>query len=265
MSDATEPTPTGTLTPVPAPPPRRRGSGCLGRFISALLIVLITTFLSLVAVLLAYVYLLETPGQLADIRATLATAQAKNVDLLSQNSAMQTQVADLSRRVDANREAVGTLEQQNATLDGLRDELKGGASQNATVVAEARASRDAVALFATAEAGRAALLDDLKRRSDRIERFLQRLSDISNDATLDLDSGGPPTALVLPSAAPTPPTGTAMPAAPTDTPTPVAPTDTPTEPVATPARRPAATPRATPTPRASPTTPPSATTTPAPE
>src|SRR6266508_3139978 len=226
MSDATEPTPTGTLPPAPAPPPRRRGSGCLGRFISALLIVLITTFLSLVAVLLAYVYLLETPGQLADIRATLATAQAKNVDLLSQNSAMQTQVADLSRRVDANR--------------------------------------DAVALFATAEASRAALLDDLKRRSDRIERFLQRLSDISNDATLDLGSGGRPTPLVLPSAAPTPPTDTATPAAPTDTPTPVAPTDTPTEPVATPARRPTATPRATPTPRASPTTPPSATTTPAP-
>jgi hypothetical protein len=219
--------------------------------ISALLVIVITTLIALVAGaagLLALGFVPDTPLQLADARARLATAEAQNVELRAQSGMMQTQLADLARRADANREALGELQQQKAALDSLRGDLEEAARQNATVVAEARTSRDAVALFATAEAGRVVLLDELKRRSDRIERFLLRLSDISDDAALELGAGASPTVLGLPTALPDP-TDTPTSAAPTDTPTQiptVEPIDTPTAaPTAT--RRPAATPRPAPT------------------
>jgi hypothetical protein len=258
MSELAEATPTRTLDPAQAPAPRR--GGCVGRFLSALLVIVITTFLSLIGVVLAYVYFLETPSQLSDLRGRVATAEVQNAGLRAENSAMQTQVADLARQAGANREALGELQQQKAALDDLREELETSARQNATVVAEARSGRDAIALFATAEAGRAGLIDDLKRRSDRIERFLQRLSDISEDAALDLGVGVSPVPTAPPAdiPAPTPtvlPTNAPSPAAtstPIDTPPPTAtstPTSTPSpEPSATPARRPTTTPRVTPTP-----------------
>jgi hypothetical protein len=219
--------------------------------ISALLVIVITTLIALAAGaagLFALGFAPDTPLQLAEARTRLATVEAQNVELRAQSSLMQTQLADLARRADANREALGELQQQKAALDSLRGDLEEAARQNATVVAEARTSRDAVALFATAEAGRVALLDELKRRSDRIERFLQRLSDISDDAALDLGAGTSPPAIGLPTAPPEP----------ADTPTPVEPTDTPTQiptieataaPTIAPtaARRPAATPRPAPT------------------
>ena len=186
MSESSEARSTTPLPPV-APTPQR--SGCVGRFFSALLVILITTFLAVVAVLVLYLFVLETPNQIADLRGRAATVEAQNGELRAQNSNLQTQVAEIARRSDANREALGELQQQKATLDNLRGDLEESASRNATTVAEARNSRDAVALFATAEAGRAALLDTLERRSERIERFLERLSDISNDAALDLSTG----------------------------------------------------------------------------
>jgi hypothetical protein len=259
MSEPAEAPPTRALNPAQAPAPRR--GGCVGRFLSALLVIVITTSLSLIGVVLAYVYFLETPSQLAELRGRVGTAEVQSAGLRAENSAMQTQVADLARQAGANREALGELQQQKAALDNLREELETSARQNATVVAEARSSRDAIALFATAEAGRAGLIDDLKRRSDRIERFLQRLSDISEDAALDLGGGGspqPPTPTAPPEP-PTPteplPTNTPSPAAtstPINTPAPTTtstPTSTPSpEPSETPARRPTATPRVTPTP-----------------
>ncbi len=146
---------------------------------------------------MAYIYLLETPNQLADLRGRAATAEVQSAGLRAENSTMQTQVAGLARLTDSNRETLGELQQQKEALDSLRAELETAARQNATVVAEARSSRDAIALFATVEADRAELISDLKQRSDRIERFLTRLSDISEDAALDLGDGGsavPPTA-----------------------------------------------------------------------
>jgi hypothetical protein len=232
MSEPNEPAPTGALSPAPTP---RRGA-CLGRILSALLVVVITTLVALMAgaaALLALGFAPDTPGQLADARARLATAEAQNADLRAQSGMMQTQVAELSRRDDANREALGELQQQKAALDSLRDDLEEAARQNATVVAEARSSRDAISLFATAETGRVVLLDELKRRSDRIERFLQRLSDISDDAALDLGNGAP---------SPAEPTDTPTPAEPTDTPTQIPTIEPPDTPTAT--RRPAATARA---------------------
>src|SRR5262245_54974056 len=224
MSEPSEGTPTRALAPAQPQAPRR--AGCVGRFLSAVLVIVITTFLSLVAVVLAYVYFLETPSQLAELRSRVATAEVQNAGLRAENSAIQTQVADLARQASANREALGELQQQKAALDDLREELETRARQNATVVAEARSSRDAIALFATAEAGRAGLIDDLKRRSDRIERFLQRLSDISEDAALDMSTGAAP-APTAPQADTPAPTATALP---TETPSPAAsstPIDTP--------------------------------------
>jgi hypothetical protein len=255
MSEPAEGTPTRTLNSPPAPAPRR--GGCVGRFLSALLVILITTFLSLVGVTLAYVYFLQAPDQLAELRGRIATAEMQNASLRGENSAMQTQVADLAREAGTNREALGELQQQKDELDGLREELENRARQNATVVAEARSSRDAIALYATAEAGRAGLIDELKRRSDRIERFLQRLSDISEDAALDIGVDSSPIAATPTALLPEPPTPTEAPvptitSTPTSLPSPAAtslPNSTPAPaPPATPTRSPTATPRATPTP-----------------
>ena len=87
----------------------------------------------------------------------------------------------------------------------LQREREASASQSATLVAEVRSGRDAVAVFATAEAGRAALLAELERRSARVERFLARLGDIANDTATDLGSATPLLATLTPtpSAAPT--------------------------------------------------------------
>jgi hypothetical protein len=229
--------------------------------VSAVLVIVITTLVAVAASgasLLALGFTPDMPAQLADARARLATAEAENADVRAASGPMQTQLAEVARRTDANREALGELQQQKAQLDSLRADLEEAARQNATVVAEARNSRDAVALFATAEAGRVVLLDELKRRSDRIERFLQRLSDISDDAALDLAAGTSPTAFDQPTAQ-LAPISTPTPAEPTDTPTQV-PTAEATEPpteAPTATRRPAATPRAssTATPAASSETP----------
>ncbi len=101
---------------------------------------------------------------------------------------MQTQVAELERRSSTSREQIDSITNQLAELGDIRAQIIQNDMRNATVIAEARESRDAVRLYATAEASRAALLNDLQRRSERLERFLQRLSDISSDAALDLNN-----------------------------------------------------------------------------
>jgi hypothetical protein len=149
-------------------------------------VIVITSFIALVAVAAGLFYLGFTPNsaqELAASRAQLGTAQAQNVIL-------QTEIAAQSQRGASDHEVLGEIQRQLADIDQLQSELRqereASLSQNATLVAEARTSRDAVALFATAEAGRSALLDQLDQRSARVERFLQRLSDISGDAALDL-------------------------------------------------------------------------------
>ena len=183
---------TPAIPPVAATPARGRG-GCLGRFLSAILVVLITTFLALLAgasALIWFGYTPDTPRQLGAAQAQIATVQAQSDALHAQNSALQTEVAAQTQRYNADHEALGEINNQLANIADLRttlrDERQQSASQNATLVAEARDSRNAVAIFATIEAGRAVLLADLDRRSARVERFLQRLSDISSDTALDL-------------------------------------------------------------------------------
>lgn len=247
----------------PAPASRRRG-GFVGRFLAALLIIIITTGLALAAVALAAWNLgfsPATPAQLGELRAQFGTAEAQNAALRLQNSVMQTQVAELSRRGADDRETLSELSGRIDDLGELRQEIRSqidaSASQNATLVAEARSSRDAVALFATAEADRAALLRDLELRSERIERFLLRLSDIAGDAALDMGAATETSALVSPG--PPSPTAATLPTetpteAPTASPTAILPTGTPTEvPSSTPTPRSNATARPTGTPTPLPT------------
>ena len=213
MDEQTPPQPEpGTAMPPPAtgplaapPPPARTRGGCAGRFFAALLVILITTFLALLAGAVGLLYLgftPATPQQLADAAAQVATLQAANASL-------QTQVAAADSRSSADHETLGEVKAQLEAIAGLRDQLAqeraASAAQSATLVADVRAGRDAVALFATAEAGRAALLAELERRSARVERFLQRLGAIANDTATEVPSRTPsaPTPSPAPRATPT--------------------------------------------------------------
>lgn len=199
----------------PAPPPNepaatakpagQRG-GCVGRMLAALLVVIITTFLALAIGASGLLYLGFTPAgprQLDQAQIQIATLQ-------SQNSALQTQVAAHETRGATDHEVLGDLKRSVDDLTDLRGQLRqereSSAAQSATLVADVRASRDSVALFATAEASRAALLAELERRSARVERFLQRLGDIANDTALDLANPTPavPTLTLSPAPLPTP-------------------------------------------------------------
>jgi hypothetical protein len=195
--------PRDTETRAAAQPPVRRG-GCVGRFLSALLVVIITTFLALVAGAAGLLYLGVTPAmprQLVEAQVQLATVQA-------QNTSLQTQVAANEQRGTTDHEVLGDLKRQVDDIADLRNRLsqerENSAAQSATLVADVRAGRDAVTLFATAEAGRAALLAELERRSARVERFLQRLGDIASDTALDLAGTTPIIPTLLPTEVLTP-------------------------------------------------------------
>ena len=192
--------------PAAAAPARGRG-GCLGRFFSAILVIVITTFLALLAgasALIWFGYTPDTPRQLGAAQAQLATVQAQSAALQAQNSVLQTEVAAQAQRYGTDHETLGEISNQLANIadlrNALREERQQSASQNATLVAEARDSRNAVAIFATVEAGRALLLAELDRRSARVERFLQRLSDISSDTALDLGATPAPVPPTFPPA-----------------------------------------------------------------
>lgn len=206
-------TPTASTSPpsqplAPPPEPPRRGPGFFSRLVSALMVVLITTLISFAAVVLAYFWLgfsLDTPARVDQGRQRLDDQEAILADLQARNALLQTQVADMDAQSSQSAATLAELrteiEEFNRVRQRLTEQLEAGARENATLVAEMRASRDTVLLFATAEADRAALLRDLKLRSDRIERFLQRLSDIAEDTALDLNQGNP--ADMTPTPAPT--------------------------------------------------------------
>lgn len=198
--------------PAATPKPARQRGGCLGRMLAALLVVIITTFLALAVGASGLLYLGFTPAapqQLGEAQMQIATLQA-------QNSALQTQVAAHETRGATDHEVLGDLKRSVDDLADLRGQLRqereSSAAQSATLIADVRASRDSVALFATAEASRAALLVELERRSARVERFLQRLGDIANDTALDLANATAAIPTLTPSPAPLPtPSATLVP------------------------------------------------------
>lgn len=173
----------------PSPSGERRSYACLGRFFAALLVVIITTSLAVSAIVAAYFWLgfsIDTPTNIVQLRVIVATLQAEHISLQTQNVAMQTQIADLSERDSMEQATLDELEQQLIELSDMRDQLATSEQKNATALTEIQETRDDLVLMATTEADRDVLLNDLTRRSARIERFLQRLSDLSGDASADL-------------------------------------------------------------------------------
>jgi hypothetical protein len=190
----------------------RNGGGCmswLGRLTAALLVVLMSTVLALLAmVTLAFRlgYDPGTPERLGLAEAAASTAEARAL-------ALETQVAELQARDDAAAQALDTIDAQLVRLEAQATQFTHSADAMATAMGEARAIQVQVAVFATAEAGRAELLADLQRRSERVERFLQRLGDIADDTGADLstptlapptETAAPPTPSATEVASPTP-------------------------------------------------------------
>ncbi|HMO56787.1 MAG TPA: hypothetical protein PKC19_05485 [Roseiflexaceae bacterium] len=181
--------------PPAAPPPRRQGGGFFSRLFAALLVIIITTSLALVGVAAAALQLGYTPNTPARIEGAyqqVATLQADNLLL-------QTQVAETSRRAADGSESLSEVEQRVVQLESVRqqidEEVRATLRENATMIAELRTGRDMIEAYATVEAGRADVIRNLEQRSARLERFLQRLSDIADDAAFDLGSLQPsPTA-----------------------------------------------------------------------
>lgn len=187
--------------PSPPPPPPKRSGGFLSRLIGALFMIIIAASIALIAGAAGLLWLGFTPTMPQDLdttRSELTTAQVQYGELVLQADRMATQIAEQERRNSSARETLDDLNSQMASLNAVRTQLEENIAENATVIAEARDSRAAVESFATAEAQRAALLDELQRRSERVERFVQRLSDISSDTALDLQGSVTPTPLALP-------------------------------------------------------------------
>ncbi|MCS6840305.1 MAG: hypothetical protein NZ699_09135 [Roseiflexus sp.] len=244
------------------PPPARRGGGFFARLIAAFLVVLITTTITLLAtgaMLLWLGFTPEMPSEMDLAKTNVALLSRENANLVNRTYALETAVADLSRRASDHREALGdirsAIDDVRILREQVREQLTAIVAQNATLVADVRASRDQVNAFATAEAGRAALLQELDRRSQRIERFLQRLSDIAGDAALDLRGPTPllpaalpaPTAVAEPTALPTPTTAPAPAPALTRTPEVTATDISAASPTVNPSPTPVSTVRSTPT------------------
>ncbi len=189
----TEPRPAApppTLPPPQRPPARRGGLRFIGRMLAALLVIAITTGVTLAL----GAALLWNAGFTPRSAAALADAQQRVATLEVERALMQTQVTDLSRAATTNGERLDDLARLR---EEVRAELADAGVTSATLVAGVRADRDAVQQFATAEAGRATTLNELSARSERIERFLRRLSDIAEDTALDLGEATPTPALPL--------------------------------------------------------------------
>jgi hypothetical protein len=131
----------------------------------------------------------ETASQAAQ----LSQLQQEINSLQEQNQLLQTQVVEIGGRGSSTLEQAQELERQVddlaselQALSKLGDQRREYAVVAATVQSEARDSRTAVALSMEVQATRFAQVDELARRTDRIGRFLERLSDISGDTASDL-------------------------------------------------------------------------------
>ena len=233
------------IEPLPEPPaPAKQKGGCgafMGRLFTALLVVLLLVPLSVAGgAALAYYFgfTQRLPVDLQRAQQELATVQAAQ-------AVQQTQLAELTRNQSSSNELLSAAQSDVATLQAdvqamqeLADELRAGARTVATLQAQVEAGIITVGVFATAQAERAAQVDELARRTERVNRFIDRLSDITDEAALDLRGMSSPAPTAVPAApddAPAP-TNTATPTAtatitptpdPTRTPTPD-PTRTPT-------------------------------------
>ncbi|GAB4447488.1 MAG: hypothetical protein OHK0015_51550 [Chloroflexi bacterium OHK40] len=233
MSQSPAPSPTPPNDPLPttsrlpsATPPSRRGCA---RGLLSLIGWLLTLLLSValaIAALAAIAYFLfgftlatpaqirQTSADLAGMQTRVATLEAEATRLRSAESeagdelaAAQARVEALETRVAGYEQQAGELASQAATAVALSGELEEGLALAATIQAEGQEGQVLVAVVATVQADSAARLADLQRRTDRLDRFLQRLSDLAGDAAAENGATA---------ATPTPTPG---PAEPTPTPT----------------------------------------------
>jgi septal ring factor EnvC (AmiA/AmiB activator) len=237
-----EPSATGRL---PNTPPARARRGCGAQLLATigwLLTLALSVALALAAVAaIAYFlfgFTLATPNQLRQASADVGALQAQVATLESEASQLRgngseaseslgeavARVEELESQLALYEEQAAALAQQATAAVTLSNELDENIAVAATIQAEGRENQVLVAVVATVQADNAARLAELQQRTERINRFLQRLGDLAGDATID---GGEPL-----------PTGT--PGAPQATPTPAAEDETP-EPSSTPALTPTAT------------------------
>ena len=217
-----DPSPPAQTTARLAPTRRSCMSRILG-FVGWLITILLSAGLAIAAaaaiLFYSFGFNLSTPGQIRQASADVAALQ-------SQSQALQTEVALLStagatqegsvsaarERVDELEAKVVTYEQQAADLAGqaitaaaLAKDLNANIALAATIQAEARQGQVLAAVVATVQAGNTSQISDLQARTDRITRFLQRLSDLAGNLSQDVTpTPAAPTATATPTAAATP-------------------------------------------------------------
>lgn len=199
--------PTGPLRPT------RPGCGSqILRLVAWLLTLALSVLLALAAgaALLHFVFGLDltTPAQLRQASGDVAAVRGQAESLQTEVALLRTAEAQRAGELATARERIDELERQAAALAARTDDLASQASavaalgqeldENialaATIQAEGREDQVLVAVVATLQADNAARLDDIQARTDRLVRFLQRLGDITGDATLDeTPAAGTPT------------------------------------------------------------------------
>lgn len=165
----------------------RPGGGCLGRLgrlVAALLVVLMAAAVALLALLGVGWGLGFDPGT----PHRLDAAEQRVAALEAAGQAMQTEVVVLRGHREEAATSIRVLEQQVVRLEAQTEQFVKSADGIATAIADVRTMQIQVAAFATAEADRAVLLADIDRRTERVDRFLQRLSDIAANTSSDLQT-----------------------------------------------------------------------------
>ncbi|OAN47175.1 hypothetical protein A6A03_00055 [Chloroflexus islandicus] len=221
-------------TPVAPPPasPAPRPRSCVSRIIGLigwLLTVIIAAGVALVAaggILFLLGVDLTTPQQIRQASVEVQRLQAAATAQADTVAQLQTAQAQASIELGNARERIDDLEAQAGRLAAAATAQAGQAATAVvlgqalqTAVAEAvdlqdqlREGQVVVAVVATIQAEQNVRIREIEQRSERLIRFLDRLSDIAADT---VDDVGVPTPTATPTATPSPQTAT-----PTATPVP---------------------------------------------
>ena len=223
-----QPTPSPSAPPLdPAPATGRLPvpilQGC-GRWLLGVIGWLLTLTLSVALGLVAlagiayfgFGFDLATPGQIRQSSADVVALQTQAGVLTTEVALLRTAESEQARQLASANERVGVLEAQatnfakqattlaaqHGTTVALAGELRANIAVAATIQAEGQQAQIFVAVVATTQADTAARVTELQRRTDRITRFLERLSDLAVDVAGE--SAAVPTSTPLATLAPPP-------------------------------------------------------------